>query len=363
MDPVAAELRRFDPALPLDRARTPPRSWYVDPAIHELERERVFRRGWLPVARADELAQPGAYVAGETAGAPWVVVRDPSGELRAFHNVCRHRATVLVTGRGRLEEGFTCPYHGWRYDLDGRLRSAPELGAVRGFERDAHGLAPVRVATRGPLVFVALQEPERDLARDIDPVADLLDEALDLRWVASRSYELDCNWKVYVDNFLDGGYHVAHLHRGLAGELSLDTYATDLFERCSIQHSRASDAGAERLGGGARYAFVHPSWMVNRYGPILDLNRVEPLGPARTRVVFDWWFEPGAADDEPFVERCLERSERIQLEDVDICARVQRGLGSPGYETGPYAARELAEHHFHRLLFADLTGGPRPTAG
>ena len=358
MESFAAELARFDPELPLRASRTPPKSWYTQPAFHDREAHRVFHRNWQVAARAAEVAEPGDYVTGTIAGAPFVVVRDTAGELCAFHNVCRHKATVVAVGSGRCSE-FTCPYHGWRYELGGRLKSAPELGGVEGFDRDAHGLRPVRVAEAGALVFVALGGEPRSLDDDVAPIADLLAQAARMTWVASKEYELACNWKVYVDNYLDGGYHIAHLHKGLADELELDSYRTELFERVSLQTSGAAPVGGERIGERADYAFAYPNWMVNRYGRIFDLNRVEPLGPDRTRVIFDWWFEPAAAADAGFVAASLAKTERIQLEDVDICAQVQRGLASPAYDRGPYAVpREAAEHHFHRLLFADLTDSP-----
>jgi len=241
------------------------------------------------------------------------------------------------------------------------LRSAPDLGRAQDFDRAAFGLVPASVAVVGPLVLVSFASEPRALTADLAPITDLLRAAEGLEWVGSRSYEVACNWKVFVDNYLDGGYHVPHVHRGLADELELGSYETRLHERLSIQSSGPAPRGGERIGARAQYAFVHPNWMLNRYGAVLDVNRVEPLAVDRTRVTFDWWFEAALARQPDRVAASIAQSERIQLEDVDVCTSVQRGLESPAYDRGPYSTtREAAEHHFHRLLRADLAEPPSP---
>jgi len=349
---TTSELARFDPALPCERAWTAPASWYADPAFFELERERVFRQGWMAVARSDELSAPGSYVAGELFGSPWVIVRDESGELRGFHNVCRHHATAVMKGSGSCGE-LVCPYHGWTYELDGRLRSAPQLGRVEEFVREEHGLKPLRVASWGPLVFVHLGQPTSSPGDQLTALSRELDElgSGELRFVERRRYELDCNWKVYVDNYLDGGYHVPHLHGGLDSSLEMAQYEHELCERYNVQ--RCPGGRDQRVGAGALYAWLYPNLMLNRYGQMLDVNRVLPLTPTRTAVEFEWYAAPEL--DQATLARWLEDSDRVQREDEDVCASVQRGLASGAYDRGRYAEREAPMHHFHCLLHADLT--------
>jgi choline monooxygenase len=356
------ELERFDATAPIERARTPPAAWYHDPAFFALERRTVFARTWQCIGPLEPLAAPGSFVSGEIAGEPFVAVRGADGELRAFSNVCRHHASALVRGAGRLER-FVCPYHGWTYDLDGRLRKAPRTAGLAGFARESFGLVAQEVGQWGPLAFVRIAPGSGEgLAELLAPLAGRLD-ASSLSFVARRSYELACNWKVFVDNYLDGGYHVAQLHGGLAAQLDLESYRTEVAYKVSLQicssGSGAGGAGGvdfgERLGRGAVYAFVYPNFMINRYGPIMDTNWVLPLGPERTLTIFDYYFEPAAAADASFVERSLAASDRVQLEDVEICESVQRGLRSAAYDTGVYApALEQAALHFHRQLAADL---------
>ena len=369
LDAVNREIRRFDPSLPIEEAWTPPASWYVDPAFLERERAQVFRRSWQAVGRVDQLAGPGSYFTGCLAGDPYVVLRDREGTIRALHNVCRHHAAEVCAGEGTLEE-LTCPYHGWTYDLNGSLLKAPKLGKSQVFQRDRFAMRSAAVQAWGPLLFLYLGEDPPPLDESLGDLHQRL-EAMGtskLRFAARKCYEIRCNWKVYVDNYLDGGYHVSYLHRALAGQLDLKSYKTELFERLSIQSVRAPQeapeaAGgdfAERIGAEALYAFIYPNFMINRYGPILDTNWVVPLSHDRTLVVFDFFFETTEGPEaQEFIRRSVAASHRVQEEDVSISESVQRGLASPAYDRGVYApAIEMAAYHFHRLLAADLGAAP-----
>ena len=356
------EIARFDPKIPIESAHTPPASWYVMPEFLTHERDRVFRRTWQAVGRVDQVAKPGDYFAGCLLDDPYVVLRDGDGTLRAFHNVCRHHAAEVCTGEGSISE-MVCPYHGWTYRLDGKLVKAPRLGQSQVFDRDSFGLKPAAVEAWGPLVFIYLGDDPPPLTPQLTELKRRLDamKTESLTFAARRTYDMKCNWKVYVDNYLDGGYHVSVLHKALAGQLDLDTYVNEIYERYSIQAVRSPEkapeaAGgdfAERIGSEALYAFVYPNFMLNRYGPILDTNYVVPLSHDRTRVVFDFYFQD--AGDKAFIEKSLAASDTVQDEDGMICESVQRGLGSPAYDRGIYAPKiETPAYHFHGLLAGDL---------
>ena len=375
---LAAELAKFDERAPLEESLTPPASWYVDKEIFDLEQETVFAGNWLPAVRLDQVSRPGDFATTAIGPRSILVACNEGGQLRAFHNVCRHRAAAVACGQGSADQ-FVCPYHGWTYGLDGQLLRAPELGGVKNFSREAYSLASVAATAWSPFAFVRLGAGEpRDLGRDLSLLqdrlaADFLDRPA--RFAARRVYSLACNWKVFVDNYLDGGYHVAHLHKGLAGQLDLRHYRTEVFERFSVQScsgageaelqsTTQSPAGgadfAERIGAGAWYAWVYPNLMINRYGDILDTNIVVPLAEDRCEVIYDWWFleTEGAATAE-FIERSIAASDVVQQEDSSICESVQRGLAGGAFDRGPYSAlREKGQHHFHRLLANDLRGIP-----
>jgi choline monooxygenase len=354
------EILAFELDLPVARAWTPPASWYVEPAFEALERDAVFRRTWQLACRAEQVAAPGAFVAGRTAGLPWVVIRGDDGTLRAFANTCRHKATEVCAGSGVLPEvpggrHLTCPYHGWTYRLDGSLRSAPRITGIEGFDRDEMALPPLAVEVWGPLVLVSADPAATPLADAVEGLTLALDGAgwSSLRWSTRRVYDVACNWKAFCDNYLDGGYHVPHLHPGLADQLDLERYRTELSGEYSVQTCPASDA--ERTEGGAVYAFCYPNLMINRYGPCLDTNLVLPVAPDRCRVVFDFWFAPERASDPAWVAASVEDSERTQQEDMAVSERVQVGMASGTWRAGRYAPQvEAAVHHFHRRLAADL---------
>jgi choline monooxygenase len=353
---------RFDPELPLERARTIPASWYHDPEVYAAECRTVFGDTWQAVGRADQVAAPGSFFTADVAGEPVVVVRD-GGELRALSNVCRHRAArVVAEAEGRLTR-LRCPYHGWTYDLAGRLRGAPEFDGVEDFCREDSGLPPLAVAAWGPFVFAHLGKSPPPLAEHLAPLpekaAGLGLEAL--RFVARREYKLACNWKVFVDNYLDGGYHVNAVHPALAGAIDYSRYRTEVYASTSVQVSplrppearREPDAvGAVRGGDTAWYWWVFPNLMINLYQGVMDTNLVLPLGPNECRVVFDFYFaDTEGPDAERYMRESMEVAHRVQMEDAGICEEVQRGLASRLYDTGRFSVRrEAGGYHFHRLL-------------
>jgi choline monooxygenase len=368
VDVTSREIDRFDAEAPIEEAWTPPASWYLDAGLFDRERRTVFRASWQFACALDQVREPGRYVRVDLLGESYVVLRGADGELRAFHNVCRHHAAQLLEGAGCVDK-VVCPYHGWEYRLDGRLESAPRMGGVGTFDREHFGLQPVPVEVWGPFVFVHPGEPDASFRAGLETLLTDLDGFGDddLVHVTRRRYPMQCNWKVFVDNYLDGGYHIAHVHRGLASQIELDSYRTELGARHSTQVCEAAEVPRdahgndfkERIGKGALYAWIYPNFMFNRYGPILDTNWVVPTGADRCEVVFDYWFPRSHAEaDDEFVAQSLAASDRVQQEDVTVSESVQRGVGSSSYDRGRYAPRvETTMLHFHRLLAADLRRG------
>mgnify|MGYP000446640170 CR=1 FL=1 len=346
-------LRGFDLELPLERAHTVPASWYHDPDVYRAERERVFARSWCIVGRADQVEQPGSFLTADLAGWPILVVRDSDSTLRAFLNVCRHRATPLLTEPCGTVTKLRCRYHGWTYDLAGRLRGTPEFDGVADFRREDNGLHQVEVASWGPLVAVRVQPAGGTFAEHLAPMPERIGTGLaGLKFVERREYTLNCNWKVYVDNYLDGGYHVNTIHPALAGMLDYSQYRTTTFDFTSVQTSPVTGGAGSVRAGLAQYWYAYPNFMLNLYDGVMDTNLVIPLGPDRCRVVFDFYFASG---DPAFHARSVATAHQIQLEDLGICEDVQRGLASGAFDTGRFSVkREIAGHHFHRLLARSL---------
>ncbi|MEO8701887.1 MAG: aromatic ring-hydroxylating dioxygenase subunit alpha [Kofleriaceae bacterium] len=361
LDSLEAVVARFDASAPLARAWTIPGDWYTDPRVEALERRTVWSRSWQLVGRADQVALPGQYVTGVVASEPVVVVRGGDGELRGFFNVCRHHAAAVMTAPCGKADRLRCPYHGWTYDLEGKLRGVPELEGVEDFDRNAMGLVPVAVAIWEHLVFVHLDPDPPPIAQQFPALAAL--DLGSLHFLERREYDLQCNWKVFVDNYLDGGYHVPHLHKGLASILEYTDYTIENFERYCLQSAPIDASKGEALTaavrtGRALYYWMYPNLMLNWYEGYLDTNLVIPMGVDRVKVIFDFYFdEVGEARAERNRDS-IAVSERIQNEDHAICESVQRGLASRAYRAGRLSVRrEAGENLFHTLLAHDLRRG------
>jgi len=454
------------------KASAPPASWYAAEQNARRESETVFRRGWHFCGRADQAPRgaPGSYftaTVGGSAGASIVVVRGTDDTLRAFWNVCRHRAmevapdpnatpsddagnaslglfagrfkrrfkrgeekkrakqlkqlgggtdgsfeTIACDGGVLRDECLTCPYHGWTYDLTGALVKVPRLAGTEAFETNENGLREIAVSVWGPFVWCAFlddlssptgNENDVDVTDTTSPVTDTTSPVVSvppvaewlgaggaflarcgsvpsgdrepLRFVTKRAYRVNCNWKVFVDNYLDGGYHVPVAHPALASGIDMKTYETrvegntvtqTVFPRPAAAAGRGKEKKKEteeemnrRMTGvgrtSATYAYVYPNFMVNRYGPWMDTNLVTPTSATTCVVTFEYFLEPAFLNDAAFVRDSLAASHAVQMEDIELCEKVQRGMRSPGYAPGRYVGLEKGMYHFHRKVWEDLT--------
>jgi choline monooxygenase len=357
----------YDARAPLAEAWTIPAAWYTDARVYELERQTVFAHSWQFAARADQVSEPGRYVTCEIAGEPLVVVRGGDGVLRAFFNVCRHHAAAVMTEDEGEARVLRCPYHGWTYTLEGELKGTPDFAGVCVFERASSGLVPVECGEWEGWVFVKLESGGTALEEFLSAELTGQTRPLNLRglrWMERRHYSFDCNWKVFVDNYLDGGYHVPYLHKGLDSVLDYSNYTIENGERFCLQASPVVSEGAEaetgavRRGERALYYWLYPNFMFNWYEGVLDTNLVIPRGVDKTEVVFDFYFADVSDAARERNLASINVGQRIQDEDVSICKSVQRGLSSRAYQRGRLSVRrEAGEHLFHRLLYNDLKAG------
>jgi choline monooxygenase len=322
------------------------------------------------VARVDQVNEPGQYVTADVAGEPLVVVRGNDNVLRAFFNVCRHHAAAVMTEIEGTAAQLRCPYHGWTYSLAGELKGTPDFASVCDFDRSTNGLVPVEVVVWEKWVFVNLTAngdqrlPLNDFL-GADLIAQIQPLKLEnLHWFERRHYSFDCNWKVFVDNYLDGGYHVPHLHKGLDSVLDYRNYKIENGERFCLQWSPIVTEGAEeetgavRRGERALYYWLYPNFMINWYEGAMDTNLVIPRGVDKTEVIFDFYFADVSEAARERNRASIAVGQRIQDEDTQICKSVQRGLNSQAYTAGRLSVRrEAGEHLFHRLLAADLSAG------
>ena len=348
----------------LSLATTIPARWYTDPAVLSLEAERIFGRTWQLVGRLEQVRRPGDFFTCEVAGEPLVVTRDTAGALHAFYNVCRHRAGEVARGSGN-RRALQCSYHGWTYGLDGRLLTTPEWEGVRCFDRAEHGLRPVLVDAWGPFVFVNMDLAALPLAEVLGAIpAETAHMPLGRMGFYKRiDYEIACNWKVYVDNYLEG-YHIPLAHPSLYKEIDYRQYRVETFRHYSKQHAPIREKPdslyrrnlEEGASAQALYYWVFPNLMLNIYPDNLQLNIIVPLGHERTLTVFEWYVldveRPEVAED---FHTSFKFSDLIQQEDIAICEAVQRRLRSRSYDVGRFSVtRENGVHHFHGLLCEHL---------
>jgi choline monooxygenase len=344
-------------------AETIPSRWYTDPDIYETEQERIFWHTWQPLAHAAKVAQAGCYAAGEIAGEPCAVVRGNDGVLRAFSNVCRHRASTILEGNG-CAKSLRCPYHAWTYSLDGKLLVAPEFEGVGNWNRDEVRLPEMRVEEWGPFVFVivdSLAPPLSEVMGEIPCRVAAMGCPIDqLHFSYRQDYLIKCNWKVYIDNYLEG-YHLPAAHPSLFRGLDYNAYRVDTFRYYSSQYAPIRPPrpgrdeprryGAEDAGNQALYYWIFPNFMLNIYPDNLSSNIIVPVEHDQILTIFEWftYTKDGAAKE--VSPDTIAFSDEIQQEDIKICENVQKGLSSRSYDRGRYSAkRENGVYHFHGLL-------------
>jgi choline monooxygenase len=335
----------------LSRANALEARWYLGPDMHASDRRAVFARTWQQVAHRQQLAEAGDHVVEDVAGTPVLLLRGRDGVLRAFPNVCRHRAGPLAHCSGKGLHSLRCKYHGWLYDQEGRLIGAPDMQDAQGFDPREVRLPPLAVREWQGLVFVALTDevPAFDevfggIARRITPV-----DLGEMQFTRRDVFDVACNWKVYVDNFLEG-YHLPLVHPGLSRLLDYRAYATDLAHWYSMQHSPLRNADAVYGEGEALYFFVFPNLMLNVMPGRLQLNRVLPLAPDRCRVEFDYFYLPDP-EATARIDEDKAFSDAVQHEDIAICEAVQKGLASGTWESGRLSPRrERGVWHFQERL-------------
>jgi choline monooxygenase len=388
--------------LPVDYASTLIPDAYVSPEFHALELERVFARAWVPVCLVDEVAEPGDYVVVELGGRSLLLCRNRDGELRAHHNVCRHRGSRLVAEeRGRVERFFQCPYHAWAYDLDGACLGTPlftpeagippdqeavfDMSGVKAFDRADHGLHPVAVDTWGCLVFCCLDPDAPPLADDLgDLPARLSGYRLGEQRLQRRvEYEIGANWKLIAENFMEF-YHLPWVHPGLVKVSPLKAHHRWQGSGMYVGFCTSPIAANTEDGGwqglpampglerddavSARFAWLFPNVAINALPNHTFLMLTRPTAAGHTSELTYLLVHPdsaAAADDvDAELEALLTFWDEVNREDIAIVERVQAGLADPAYTGGRMCYRfEEGVHRFQNMLVDRMLGVRRVPAG
>jgi choline monooxygenase len=371
----------YDPDVnaQIESAQTLASNFYTDPEVLEAEKSNIFRRTWQLVGTLSApcgengdgefqrpqrtIAAPETFFTAEVVGEPVVIVRDQQGILRAFSNVCRHRAGPIAQGSG-CKSVLRCGYHGWTYTLDGRLIGTPDVEGVEFFDRSTMGMVPLRCETWEQLIFVNFDQNAESLSAYLGKIPEQVRgfPLAGLERVERRDYVIDCNWKVYVDNYLEG-YHIPIAHPGLMREIDYGEYRTETYRYYSEQFAplreRKLEDSPDRayvpvagMPKEALYFWIFPNLMLNIYPDNLSTNLIVPLSHDKTLTIFEWFFhDAGNKKVRERIQRAIAFSEEIQQEDIALCRQVQRGLKSSTYSRGRYSVkRENGVHHFHMLL-------------
>jgi choline monooxygenase len=323
---------------------TLPYSWYADEDVFRLEQARIFEPAWHYAGHLGEAAEPGDYFTTRVGRIPLVVVRGRDGELSCFVNVCRHRGFEVAQGCGRRET-LQCAYHAWTYDLDGSLRAAPRSDREPDFPRDELGLKRASVATWGPFVFVNTSSEAAPLRETLGELPALIAETgLDLDALAFNrrvEFELEANWKVVAENFLEC-YHCAVAHPSFSAmiDVSPEGYEVDS-SRTFFTHRapvRANAALGYDLGGNeierSQFHLLWPGTAINVMPgrPNISIGPIAALAPGRTRRFLDYFFAP--REDDEWIADYLAFDDQVGLEDRVLVESVQRGVASGALDGG-----------------------------
>lgn len=358
---VESSLAAFD--LDPERSGTLPGPYYFDPAIFAREKRDIFFRTWQYVGHQSMLPKPGSYLVRDILDQSVILLRDRDGALRAFFNVCQHRAHRLLKGEGRLDAALiTCPYHAWAYDLTGALRTARGAERMPPFDKQDFCLAPVRFDAFLGFLFVNLDgsaPPLASVAGDLTAeIAAFSPRAAALKCVHRDEYALNTNWKNSVENYSEC-FHCPIRHKSLVeGALDYGSYRVTVHPHHHSHRSRDKGAAmgyAATTDGAAKFDefgswLLWPNWSLEVYpGGNLTVFHHVPLAPERMVQKVEWYFP----HDSPTAEEreVIDFVHAVRLEDIPICESVQSGLHSLGYRRGRFVVdrerSEISEHAVH----------------
>ena len=351
---------------------TIPARFYTDPEIYELEKEAIFYRNWWCMGHKSQVSEAGQYLTAQIHEQSVFVVRDRAGELKAFYNVCPHRGHELLEGQGRANL-IVCPYHAWSFDLDGSLKAARNTQDMGSFKKCDFGLKPIRVEVFCGFVFVNLDPdavPLKDQTEHLEEeIRHYCPQIEELQFAQRDTYDVACNWKVMIDNFLEC-YHCHPAHKDFVDLVDMDSYRTTVHGIFSSQVSgaaRSTDNNAYKFEKGD-VDFGYAGWFLFLYltiwvypgEPNISTLQIIPAGNGRT-IEYQDWFVPEGEATKQLQDAMDYQKEVLQPEDVALCEKVQKGLNSKGYNQGRFVIdsemSELSEHavhHFQSLVVKAL---------
>ncbi|MFN2491196.1 MAG: aromatic ring-hydroxylating dioxygenase subunit alpha [Actinomycetota bacterium] len=365
--------------MPFGRSFTLPSEAYVSEELFEWERKAFFEGSWVCVGRSDDLAQPGRRRAVQIGSEGVLLVRDDSGELNGFFNVCRHRGhELLEAGTCETARVIRCPYHAWVYGLDGSLKGAPRFSDRPGFDRGDFPLLRARVAEWHGWVFVNASEDARDFSEHVGNLDDFVraHEPERLKTVVRHDYVIESNWKIITENYHEC-YHCPQIHPELCrvsppdSGYNLDPTGAwaggtmDLMEHAETMSLSGASGGVtlraldDKLRREVHYFGLFPNLLISLHPDYVMTHRIDPLGPGRSLIECEWLFPPEAFAKEGFdPSYASDFWDITNKEDWRACESVQRGAASRGHRQGPLASAEDAVYQFITMVARGYLGEP-----
>ncbi|HET8846809.1 MAG TPA: aromatic ring-hydroxylating dioxygenase subunit alpha [Ktedonobacteraceae bacterium] len=351
----------------LEQGLTLPAEWYTDPLIFAQEKTQIFRHAWQYVGLLEQVSTPGSFFTCTLAGVPLIITCDEDCNLHALVNVCRHRGAEVVRQECGQRASLQCHYHGWTYNLKGELYAAPGMKYEEGFDKTQFTLQSVQIASWGPFLFATLDKEAAPLTHTLGALPELLlATGVNLNGLKHRvrqTYEVQANWKIVVDNYLEC-YHCPIAHPSFSALIDTNNYTVTEYEFFSTQGGpqkvnahpdKAPKFNKSGVVTDGFFAYLWPNFTLNLYpGPgSLSLNLFLPLAVNKTLAIFDYLFadEVSQSDQEHFDQFI----DQVQQEDIVLCESVQRGLDSGYFEQGKLMLRhEKALRHFQKLVYQSV---------
>lgn len=371
----------FDPRhyaatrLPLHKASPLPGWCYVSPEWHQREVDTLFRKDWLCVGRTEQVPNPGDYFSIEYAGHPLIVVRDEANQVRVHSAICRHRGAIITEDKGKCR-AFVCPYHSWTYALSGKLVSTPgnppPMAGCEGFRTADFGLTPIRSEQWGGFIFVTFDESAPPLLQWLGDLPGFL-AAYDLenmQWTNKDTYEVDCNWKVWLENAFEN-YHAMTIHRRHMDPQNPQNWVFERtqgpWEAMYSKRSIVAYSGLppipgldERQAGGLFHIWVQPSVQIILTSSYMKFRQYLPEGPQKLRLYENWAFPKSTVARSDFGDivgpAYYEKYSQIVKEDLGINPNVQRAMASGAYRPGRLSLEEYIVHRIANRVLDRVIG-------
>lgn len=342
-------------------AKTLARKYFVSPEIFAEEQEQIFSAQWVLVGHESQIASTGDYIVQQGIGESLIVIRDKSGEIRAFYNVCRHRGTRLKEDACGHASAIQCSYHAWTYGLDGKLIGAPHMDDVPGFDKADYSLHAVNLGLWEGFIFVNLAKKPMPLEEWFAPLAGKFSHwnMSILRSAKRIEYDVRANWKLMFENYSEC-YHCPGVHPMLSKVSPYDSAENDLCEgpflggfmsitkgagltmsgrACALPVGGTNAADSQRVF----YYSIFPNMLLSLHPEYVMVHQLWPQSPERTLILCDWFFHPDAAgvsDPSYNPDDAIEFWDMTNKQDWHVCELSQQGIASRAYQPGPYSPRE-----------------------